>query len=382
MKKPFPGIVLPIAIALSATTAAHGFYEIGRGAIFLNTRAGVSYETNIYENRENTSDVIFRLNPQLEYIRRAGRYNVSAHLGASAQKFMDNDREDSVDLTAGVSLQSSGAREAILSPTFRVAFDSRRQAIGEVGTRARTDTLSASTGLSYQHSDRVIISGSLSGGHTRYSGSRQNLSSNTRFGVSEQITYIKSSRINFFGGHNLSYSFSSGSGGRGALKPLDNTVYVGVGGQISPKISGSASVGYTWRQFLQGDVDSAGSLYASAGLNWQATDRRTFSLSLSRTFDLSPLDQSTETTTVSLGVSQRLTDRLSASAGTSYSWQEITGPGTDRTDTIFGLNARLNFNINRQTSASAGYSYTNRGSDERFINSQSHRFDISASYRF
>ncbi len=382
MQRHLPTIIPPLAIVLLSAVTSHGFYEIGRGEIFLETRASVAYESNIFENRNNTSDVIFRLNPELQYLRRAGRYNVDAHLGAAAQKFLDNDREDSVDLTAGVSLSSAGERQAILSPTFRVSIDSRRQAIGEVGVRARTDTFSASTGLSYQHSDRVVLNGSLNATHTRFSGGGQNLSDTTTLSMSEQITYIQSARISYFAGHTIAYSFSSGADGRGALKPLDNTVFVGVGGQISPKVSGSAQIGYTWREFLEGDIPSTGSIFASGSLNWQATDRRSYNLTISRALGLGVLDQSTETTTVSVGVNQTLTDKISASAGASHSWQEFSAPGVSRTDKIITFNTRVNFALTRQASASAGYSYTQRNSADDFIDSHTHRFDVTATYRF
>jgi uncharacterized protein (PEP-CTERM system associated) len=122
--------------------------------------------------------------------------------------------------------------------------------------------------------------------------------------------------------------------------------------------------------------------------NWQAADRTSVSLGFNRNVTGSPVNggSSINFTTVSLAVSQGLTDTLSATASVAYQSDEFNADEQDafggRQDDFLSLTASLSWRFTTRASLTAFYEFRDNSSNNQGVDFSNNRIGCQLSVQF
>jgi hypothetical protein len=164
--------------------------------------------------------------------------------------------------------------------------------------------------------------------------------------------------------------------GRVVWRPVD---------KLSVSLSGGAQI----QQFLaeSGVLNSVSPIYSlSAG--YTPVDGTSFTLSGSRTVSTGlTSDEYTESTSLSLGFSQRLLGRLTLGITPSYGltdYRSNTDPTADasRSDEVYSINVSLSTTLLKKLSVSTFFSYSDNQSDVDYYAYDTRQFGFQVGYRY
>lgn len=352
---------LPLALATivaslaAGASTAHALAEIARGRLTVSASLAAAYDSNIFANSTEEEDVSLTFTPGVAWSRNVGRISTSVSAGISAVTFTDTDGQDSLDPfinasfghdraekgSDGISLGYTRTSEANDILLDRVDVDNYRGS-------ARTDYFySEKTGVRANAGYRVsqydapgyndVESYNLGGGLLyRYS---PKLVANASYGFSpEKATNRDPSRISDPSSKNHRFS-------------------LGLEGELAPKLTGTVSVGYAYRDFDRGGSDDA--VLLGSSLSWAAAEKTSFTLAASHDFETSANAESARSLNVSLGARHSLTEKIGLSATLGYQHIDLSEVGTPvsrEDDTyLFGIGASYRFNDNLNVGAAINH---------------------------
>ncbi|MEN9841124.1 MAG: hypothetical protein RL376_924, partial [Verrucomicrobiota bacterium] len=178
----------------------------------------------------------------------------------------------------------------------------------------------------------------------------------------------------------------------------DHSIYGGVSGRILAKLSGSARVGWTFRdtEYPNGLSDGGSSgVYASVSSTWPATRKATFSLSATQDFNTTSTNFQTQTTSVDLTGRFSHTVKFNTNANLGAGQTEfisgyfedsptiITGfNGQDRTDRYVTAGVGADYTFKSHFTLSASYTYYQNWSNLSAFVFQRHSIGLTLSTRW
>jgi len=376
------GICL-FAVVCIAVPRAAALVEFDRGVLILSTDLGVSYDSNILGRLDNESDTLLTFSPKFEYRREGGRGTISVSVGGRMVRYMNADERNHEDYNLGGLVTLPVSPDSPLSGSLNASFSRATNVDETVGDLVTVKSLRLGASGAYAFSERLSGTGGVSWTSTKNENFSDNESLNLSLGIALQEFLFRRLPLSISYG----YSASESKNDTGLLPTLDTTSHslnVGTNGQISPKVSGSVSVGVrstddSGTNFSSPRSNDTGGV-ASTSLSWAASELTTVTFSLSKSLGVSADNQSIDSTRAGLSVSRRLSEQLSANAGVSHSWNDYRG--VNRDDKLAGLNAGLTYQIRRNWSAGASYTYTDNNSSIRSSDFQRHVLSASVTARF
>jgi len=163
-------------------------------------------------------------------------------------------------------------------------------------------------------------------------------------------------------------------------------VNVGLTWDSGAKLGGELNFGYQWRDY-KNEFDSTGARFeekntwiAATSVNFFATETTTLGVSINRALREtgSGTNEFYEDTGVGLNVSQKLMEKLTLSAGVTYSYGDYNLPATDsRKDDNYAFNAGIDYKIQEWLNAGIGYEYKEKDSNYDLNDYKNNQFKFS-----
>ena len=149
-------LVYVVVLASSIATAprASAFYEFARGEFLLHTRGTATYDSNVFATADAEDDILLAFNPELQYIRRAGRSDLSIRTGVIVGRFLDFTDEDFENYYAEFDVGYPVAAASRFGGGVSLSY---RQATGlseTLSIRTQTDRYRASINNTYRDGRR------------------------------------------------------------------------------------------------------------------------------------------------------------------------------------------------------------------------------------
>lgn len=375
---------LALLSSLAATPVfAAPFLAIGDNAeLFLTGRASASYNDNVFlapDDGSAAEDEIFVVTPGLELT-----FGKNSLLRGTVSVY-----EDFVSYS-----DNSQFNEELAHFVFKSVYE---------GAKLKVDA-NASFHERYQNSRDALLTNDLVRFDTYAAGAKGELSvsQKSKIGAGFQYDSTDYKTTGFVDRENytvpLDYYFairpkidlSAGLQYRKTDTDAVNADYedyffnVGARGEFTPKLIGTARVGYTLRDPSASGADDSSLFGVDVGLNYIYSPKTQFKLNLGNDFNTSSVGGSQEVASIDLGVTSQLTTDWSARASIGY--QQIDYSGFDRTDNyVMGL-LGVSYLINQYVSIDATYTYMENDNNLSpvAVSGQfaANTFSIGASFRY
>ncbi len=342
---------------------------------------GATWDDNIRfagDGEDESSDVIFNTGVSAGYrLPGSGLFqSLSMTAGASYQSYLDNDDLSGWNYNAGLSGGRNIGDISLSGSVFAAQMNSADRWAGNFATR---QSYGASLSAAYSLTGKVRLVTNGVWNAFEYDG---DLLGTQSWNVSAGFDYEFSPKLR--GG--LTYGWSTFEQDGYDNRSWSNINFTAAW-QASPKTGFTASFGPQIGNF-NGSVDSGPGWVGSLSGNWQAADRTSVALALNRNVTGSPVDggSSISFTTVSLSVSQGITDRLSGTAAVAYQTDDFNadeqGAFGGRQDDFFSLTASLSWRFTTRASLTAFYEFRDNSSNAQGVDFSNNRIGCQLSVQF
>ncbi len=342
---------------------------------------GATYDDNIRfagDGEDQSSDVILNNGISSSYnLPGSGLFHsLSLTAGASYQSYLENDDLSGWNYNAGISASRNLSDLALSGSLFASQMNSADRWAGNFATR---QSYGASLSAAYSLTGKVRL---VASGNWNAFDYEEDLLGTQTWALNAGFDYEFSPKLR--GGINYGWSTMEQDG-------YDNrdwsTINFTAAWQATPKTGFTASFGPQIGNF-NGATSSGPGWVASVSGNWQAADRTSVSLGFNRNVTGSPVNggSSINFTTVSLSVSQGLTDTLSATASVAYQSDEFNADEQDafggRQDDFLSLTASLSWRFTTRASLTAFYEFRDNSSNNQGVDFSNNRIGCQLSVQF
>jgi len=342
---------------------------------------GVTYDDNIRfaaGSENQLSDVIWNTGISTGYnLPGSGLLrSLSFSAGGSYQSYLDNEELSGWNYNASLSAARNVGDLTLSGSVFAAQMNSADRWAGNFATR---QSYGASLSAAYSLTGKIRL---VANGNWNAFDYDEQLLGTQSWNLSTGFDYQFSPKLR--GGINYGWSTLEQDG-------YDNRSWSSINftaaWQASPKTGLSASVGPQIGNF-NGSINDGPGWVASLSGNWQATEHTLIVLGLNRNATGSPVNggSSINFTTVSLSVSQRITDRLSGSAVIAYQKDDFNADQQDafggRQDDFLSLTTSLSWRFTTRASLTAFYEFRNNTSNSQGSDFSNNRVGCQLSVQF
>lgn len=349
-------------------------FDNGRQTVNVTAAYGFDYESNLFAHAGGGGDHSQRFTLGTSYLRRAGLIKVNGSLTVSMARFetftaqdFTNPRlrleftKDSGRLTGGVTL--SGARESNSDTAANL--------------RANSWNYGAGVRLRYPINSRYYFTSRTDFSLRDYLGTA-GLFNLSNYAETVNMYYRYNSKLDLLAGYRLRVGRA-----QGAANSYDHDVHFGATGSLLPKLSGTLSAGYEWRNETGANGGKYGTVTSSLSLAWPMTKRVTFSAAVSKDFMTTATDISVDGTGVNLQAELKPAGKVNIRFGVNYSTSRYLGSlGGGRRDHAPGFNASVSLVVIAHVSASLTYAYTDNHSNVAYSDFTQHTASLNLSASF
>lgn len=372
-----PLATLAVMVAGAMPVVSHGFVEIARGELILNTTARATYDSNVFARNDGDSDVYLSLIPELQYLRRAGRGTIDGRAGIDFTRFMDLSSEDHEDLYGSFEITLPTHRDSPLSGGLDLRYTEHTGVNEFLNQRLESKHYSAESRLLYRFSERLGVRNNFG-----YNLSRSDEASNIesyfgRLGLQHEY----SENLSLFTDYRLRRITSTGRGQQGKVDNLDHAIFLGATGDLRPRLTGTLSVGVQRTDAQGARGEDANMIVAATELAWQMQERTEVTLDISRDMDVSPNDFSAEMFNTTLGINHRIEPKFDLNAYTGFSRFRFRG-GDNRRDLGLHFGAGGRYIFSNYWHAGLNYQFTKNDSNRTFADYNRHIVNLSTRYSF
>ena len=351
---------------------------------------GATYATGIQSQPGRSSDsFINTLTPGISF--DLGRH---WQLGYSAaiMFYSDQNFKDTVDHT--ISLTGHTAYE---DWTFSLAQNIALTSDPMVQTAQQTDqqTYSTSLGATYQINSDFFLQLGVSQNFLVLNGSTNGVAGSTNAAFASGLTSSRSwstlEGLNYQWGPNLSAGVSGGFGYTEVdqgTDMIDEQIQGQASYQVAHKIRLALNAGYQFNQFINSAQPGLATPTFGVSMIYQPLDVTTISLSATRTISASSyfINQVTETTGFTAGISQRLLRKLylGLSGGYIHTSYQASVPGfsVNREDNSSNVSVNLSTTFMKRGTASVSYTRSQNSSSGSGFGFSSNQVGLQLGYGF
>ena len=353
---------LALLSALSATPAfAAPFLAIGDNAeLFLTARTEVRYEDNVTYATDTAldpalEDEVFEVSPGAEIV--FGKNSLTKGAFGAFEKITSYSDENQLNSNLTNLIFTSkydGAKlDLKADASFRELNQNSRDLRGAV--LVRRDVYAASLNSEYSVTEKSKIG--LGGRYDRTQYKSNNFVDQKNYTVPVNYYFAVTEKVDLSAGAQYRKNEVS-------IANADSEDYyfnVGARGEFTAKLSGKFTVGYVTRNPEAAGVDDESSIGFKAGLAYAYSPKTTITLDLNNDFETDAAAFSTETSSISLGVTTSLTAALQATAIVGYSKYDYVN--VSREDDYFVGGISFTYILNEHVNFEAGYSINDNDSD-------------------
>jgi polysaccharide biosynthesis protein VpsM len=372
---------LALLSALSAAPAfAAPFLAIGDNAeLFLTARTEVRYEDNVTFATDTLGDPaledeVFEVSPGAEVV--FGKNSLTKGAFGAFEKitsYSDNNNLNSNLTNIIFTSKYDGAKlDLNADASFRELNQNSRDLRGAI--LVRRDVYAASLNGEYSVTEKSKVG--LGGRYDRTQYKTSSFVDQKNYTVPVDYYFAITEKVDLSAGAQYRRNDV-------AIANADSEDYyfnVGARGEFTAKLSGKFTVGYVTRNPDAAGADDEGSLGFKAGLAYAYSPKTTFTLDLNNDFETDASAFSTETSSISLGVTTSLTAALRATAIVGYSQYDYVD--FNREDDYFVGGISFNYIINEHVNLDAGYSINDNDSNLGAASFTANVVRIAANFRY
>jgi hypothetical protein len=356
MKNQIKLLLIPLFVLSSSLDA---LVRVGEGSIDFILDLSTYYDSNINSRSDGLDDFILTASPGLTYSRDSKNFGMEATAGISFIKYVDNDQYDDANFFFDLSLTPNARMETsrfVVSGDLILQNETRsEESVGEIVTVL---TYGASGQIVYNPNSRYSIIGSAS--YTHEDPDSPQYSQQDRYGAGLSVEVPMNENIDTQAGVSYEYTQSDDT-------LVDNEVYtyfVGLSGNLLPKLAGNISGGIQQRTLDSGGKDNGP--YLAAGLDWMASERTQMTLDAFNGFGTTIDDQTSKTFTVTLTGRHQLSRAWSINADIGYIEEQYSGLNltVDRTDKQVFIGAGTSYQLVEWGSIGLDFRYSDKTSTD------------------
>ena len=314
------------------------------GSLDLSTTLSSTYDSNLFglsknefnknkstnDDLESRDDVILTFYPILHYSKDISLLSLSASTGIQLSQYLFNkSRSNSIPVTT-FNLDFDESLKKRFSTNSKIRFSASFDLGQSVGTDLIEGDLVSYTffniGLNarYNHSAKLALGTGTSYEVREYQSGAvnndyQDLES---LPISSDIIYIYSQKLDFF----LNHTYRKTETANSTLSlgnTISHTFSLGANGEVSSKLTGFASIGYSNLSYQNNLMNDRSSVVTSANINLKHNSKTTSNFNLSKSFSPSASGNSQLSTFLRYGINHSLSPTLRSTIGLSHSQTEV-----------------------------------------------------------
>ena len=324
---------------------------------------------------ESEDDLILKFTPAIHYTKKLRWFTFSGSAGVQLAQFVKNDKKSYVQPTSTFTIDFDESLKKRISNNAKIRFDMNF----DLGQKVETSVLEqdlvsysyflVGANVRYNHSSKFGLGAGTSYTYRNYqdwaTGGQTNSAYNdlATIPIYARAFYIYSEKLDFFTEYNFSRSRDMSGGGGSLTDGATHGVSFGAQGELSPKLSGNANVGYV-RQVYDSGFSGQSTLSLGSGLQWSLNRKTSMGFDLNRGFSPSAQGYTMLNTTGRVSLNHRFTDDVSGTAYVSYGTTDYTyASGTSSSlssnslDNI-GFGTNVSKTLSKHFSTSGGYSFS------------------------
>ena len=323
---------------------------------------------------ESEDDLILKFTPAIHYTKKLRWFTFSGSAGVQLAQFVKNDKKSYVQPTSTFSIDFDESLKKRISNNAKIRFDMNF----DLGQKVETSVLEqdlvsysyflVGANIRYNHSSKFGLGAGTSYTYRNYQDWATGGQTNSAYSdlatipIYARAFYIYSEKLDFFTEYNFSRSRDM-SGGGGLTDGATHGVSFGAQGELSPKLSGNANIGYI-RQVYDSGFSGQSSLSLGSGLQWSLNRKTSVGFDLNRGFSPSAQGYTMLNTTGRVSLNHRFTDDVSGTAYVSYGTTDYTyASGTSsslRSNSLdnIGFGTNVTKILSKHFSTSGGYSFS------------------------
>lgn len=323
---------------------------------------------------ESEDDLILKFTPAIHYTKKLRWFTFSGSAGVQLAQFVKNDKKSYIQPTSTFSIDFDESLKKRISNNAKIRFDMNF----DLGQKVETSVLEqdlvsysyflVAANVRYNHSSKFGLGAGTSYTYRNYQDWATGGQTNSAYSdlatipIYARAFYIYSEKLDFFTAYNYSRSRDmSGGGGVSLTDGSTHGVSFGAQGEVSPKLSGNANVGYVRQVYDDSSFPGQGTLSLGSGLQWSLNRKTSMGFDLNRGFSPSAQGYTMLNTTGRVSLNHRFTDDVSGTAYVSYGATDYTyasGPSSANSLDNIGLGANVTKRLSKHFSTSGGYSFS------------------------
>ena len=314
------------------------------GNIDLSTNLTATYDSNLFGLQENEfinnqtsnsylksrDDIILKLSPILHYSKEVSLITMSGSAGVEIANFMFNDSRSYIIPVTTFNLDFDESIKKRISTNSKIRFSLDFDLGQSVGTDLTEGDLVSYTffntnlSIRYNHSTKLGLGSGINYEIREYQTGavRNNYQDLSTLPISSDLFYIYSPKLDFFLNHIYSITKTSGdSSGMG--NTISNSYSFGANGDLSPKLSGKVSLGYSRLSFKNANFNSKDSVISNTSLSFKHNQKTSSQISIERNFSPTATSSSQISTLIRYNLNHSFNSVTNGNVGISQMFSEV-----------------------------------------------------------
>jgi hypothetical protein len=347
---------------------------------------------------ESEDDLILTFSPTIHYTKKLRWFTFVGSAGVQLAQYVKNDKKSYVQPTSTFTIDFDESLKKRISNNAKIRFDMNF----DLGQKVETSVLEqdlvsysyflVAANARYNHSSKFGLGVGTSYSYRNYqdwaTGGIVNSAYNdlATIPIYARAFYIYSEKLDFFTEYNYSRSKDMSDGGGSRLADgYNHGVSFGTQGELSPKLTGNANIGYARQAYDNDNIPGQGTLSLGSGLEWSLNRKTSMGFDLDRGFTPSAQGYTMLNTIGRLSLNHRFTDDISGTAFVSYGTTDYTYATDDSSsksnsmDNI-GFGTNVSKTLNKYFSTSGGYSFSHIARQSESYGRHLVRIDLSGRF--
>jgi len=330
---------------------------------------------------KSEDDFIISFSPALHLSKKLRWFSVTGSTGVQITQYLKNDDKSYVIPITTLAVDFDESLQKRISNNAKIRFSATFDLGQHIDTSVLEQDLVSysyfSLGLNvrYNHSPKFGVSAGTAYSLKNYqtgSVSERPYQDLSTLPLHASAFYIYSEKLDFYTQYGFSQTKGKGSSAPSLTNSVSHSISFGANGDLSPKLSGNAQMGYTVMDYENPTSPNQDNLTMGVALNWKLNEKTSFDFDVDRSFSPSAQGFSMFSTMSRFGATHRFTQDLSGTVYLSYGVVDYTYaniPSIPSRDTStldqFGMGFSVQKALSERFSTSGGYdySYSNRDID-------------------
>jgi len=323
---------------------------------------------------KSEDDFIISFSPALHLSKKLRWFSVTGSTGVQITQYLKNDDKSYVIPITTLAVDFDESLKKRISNNAKIRFSATFDLGQHIDTSVLEQDLVSYSYLSlglnvrYNHSPKFGVSAGTAYSLRNYqtgSVSERPYQDLSTLPLQASAFYIYSEKLDFFTQYGFSRTKGKGSSAPSLTNTVSHSISFGANGDLSPKLSGNAQMGYTVMDYENPTSPNQDNLTMGVALNWKLNEKTSFNFDVDRSFSPSAQGFSMFSTMGRVGATHRFTQDLSGTAYLSYGVVDYTYaniPSIPSRDTSsldqFGMGFSVQKALSEHFTTTGGYDYS------------------------